>query len=148
MNLFPEPEIEINSKRLSIDEIKSLLPSLLAAAQSVYDAWHQVDGMDEELGGGGICHFMADRFGDCLSQAGVEDFASIQAAVGENHVYIVALLEDGVYSIDIPPGVYETGGGYSWTKRSGVAFQHADIVIYRVEGTMSSADFQERYCEF
>jgi hypothetical protein len=148
MNLFPELEIDIPVKPLTIEVVIGLSPELLSAAQSVYDSWDQIDGMDEELGGGGICHLIADRFGECLASAGVEDFVSIQAAVGENHVYIVALLEDGVYSVDILPGVYETGGGFVWAKRPGVVFDRNDIVIERIEGTMSSAEFQERYCEF
>ncbi len=147
MNYYPEPECEIPAQRLPLAAVEAMSAALISAAQSVYDSWIQVDGIDEEFGAGGICHLIAERLSECLSAAGVEDVVSIQAAVGENHVYLLALLEDGVYSIDIPPGIYETGGGYIWTKREGVVFEPNHLDYHRIDGVMTSDEFRERYCE-
>lgn len=126
-------EIEIDEGRLpTLDSgfVIGLSAELATAAQSVYDDWFQDDeGIDEVYGGGGICHDIADRMVSVLSDRGV-DAISVQAGVGENHVFAVAALSDGVWSVDISPYVYETGGGYVWRKRQGVVFgpEHLDIV--------------------
>lgn len=140
-------EISIPTPFRSLADVKELAPDLVAAAQALYDDWHQVEGLDEELGAGGICHLIAEQFGNILAGAGVEELATIHATIGENHVYVVALLEDGVFSIDIPPHIYESGGGYVWTKKPGVVFAPSDIVLFKIEGPMVPEDFNERYCD-
>lgn len=121
---------------------------LAKAAQTVYDAWEQVDGVDPELGEGGICQDVASGMVETLSREGIEHALSIAASVGENHVFVVALIPgDGVYSIDIPPSVYEIGSGYVWRKREGVAFGPDDIVVDRIADDMTPEDFETAYCE-
>lgn len=109
--------------------ISHLLPAMAQAAQRIYDDWEQDEtGHCDWLGSGGICQDIADGLIDPLLNAGI-DATTVSAQVGEQHVWVVADLPEGVYSIDIPPGVYETGGGYNWRKIPGVRFGPSDIVV-------------------
>lgn len=126
--------------------IRALTPALAEAAQAVYDAWEVgEDGLDPERGAGGICDLVADAFVAVLGEAGVEGVLTLQAGCGENHVFAVALLESGVFTVDISPYRYEWGGGYAWTKIPGVRFEAGDVAIDRIEGPMSLEEFEERY---
>jgi len=125
-------------------ELQSTAVDLAEAARRVYDAWDQVDGMDEELGAGGICQDVASAMGDVLSARGFE-VVTVHASVGENHVYLVALTDDGVYSVDIPPHVYEIGSGYVWQKREDAVFDPAVVDFMRLEDPMSPDEFEARY---
>jgi hypothetical protein len=142
---------EFDDQRLPIHGasfVRGLGAELAAAAQSVYDDWLQdEDGIDEVYGGGGICHDVADGFVSLLSDNGV-DAISVQAAVGENHIFAVAALSDGVWSIDISPYVYETGGGYVWRKRQGVVFTPEHLDVERISDEVVTGDqLSERFGE-
>jgi hypothetical protein len=142
---------EFDDQRLPIHGasfVRGLGAELAAAAQSVYDDWLQdEDGIDEVYGGGGICHDVADGFVSLLSDNGV-DAISVQAAVGENHIFAVAALSDGVWSIDISPYVYETGGGYVWRKRQGVVFTPEHLDVERIFDEVVTGDqLSERFGE-
>jgi hypothetical protein len=118
----------------SVTVAQAHLPEILAAAQRVYDAWDESD--RDTYAGGGICHIIADSVCEVLGSAGVE---SVPVSCSyEQHVYVAALFEEGVYTIDIPYRVYEEGGGFSWSKLPGVRFQPRDVVFYR-----ASADPQD-----
>lgn len=95
-------------------------------AQNVYDEWDEEN--IDEYAGGGICHLIADEICNYLAGEGV-DCTSVNTCVGENHVFVVAKTDDGVFEIDIPPSTYETGGGYNWQKIHGVQFNTRDIEI-------------------
>lgn len=56
--------------------------------------------------------------------------ASTMSSTFEQHVFVVALDDDDAVIVDIPPGVYETGGGFCWKKIPGVEFTPEDIVLY------------------
>lgn len=128
--------------------VRARLPDLASAAQAVYDAWDQGDdGNDPELGAGGICDRIADALLPVLLDAGVEHVATVQASCGENHIFVVALLEDGIYHVDIPPGVYEDGGGYVWRKRPGIRFSEDDVALHKVAPPVSPEEFEAAYCE-
>lgn len=106
---------------------------LAAAAQAVYDEWSQdAEGNDEEYGGGGICHDIADAMVGVLDRHGVES-QSVSQSIGEVHIYVIAKVREGVYSVDIPPSTYERGSAYTWTKIEGVKFNANDIDIGRVD---------------
>lgn len=108
-----------------------LAPALASAAQRVYDTWDQdEDGMDEDLGGGGICDLVAQEMAAVLSSAGIETMEG--GHQGDDHAYLIAYNDDEAFAVDIPPGVYETGGGYSWRKRPGVTIDASDVVIDEV----------------
>ncbi len=144
MNI-PYPAIEAGS--IPDDRaIRALAPALADAAQGIYDAWDQDEhGMDPELDAGGICHLVAEAFVPILAEAGVEGVATMQAACGENHVFAVALLSTGVYTVDISPYVYESGAGYVWAKRPGVRIRPEDVMVDRVSGPMDIEAFEEAY---
>lgn len=106
---------------------------LAAAAQEVYNAWEQdEEGNDEEYGGGGICHDIADAMVGVLDRHGIEAH-SVSQSIGDVHVYVIAKLADGVYSVDIPPGTYEIGSAYTWRKKKGVVFNQGDVDIDRID---------------
>ena len=133
----PGLQQEMTKQARVLPSVKTLNKlELIKAAQSVYDDWD--DGLVEELNGGGICHLIADEMVNVLSNHGVENVATVSAAIGEQHVYVVAAFEEGVFEIDIPPGVYETGGGYSWSKREDVVFEVGDLVVSCIDGDPST----------
>lgn len=116
----------------SLVTLRSLLPQLAGAAQKVYDNWEQSeDGLDDEYGGGGICHDIADAMVEVLSHHNIDAFSYSQS-IGDVHVYVIAQLKEGVYEINIPPEVYERGSGYSWTKIPGVHFQPGHIIVAQI----------------
>lgn len=119
--------------KTSVD-IKGQAASLASVAQKVYDAW---DENEDEYAGGGICHLIASEIAGHLGEQGI-DATTVSAQVGEQHVWVVAKLKDGVYEIDIPPGVYETGGGYSWKKIKDVTIDKSDIVVSRLDSDPDS----------
>jgi hypothetical protein len=140
-------KIEIPSPLKPVADLISILPDLASVAQSVYDRWDQIDGFDVELGEGGICQDVASAMAGCLSSSGFDDVLTVSASVGENHVFLVALLADGVYQIDISPYHYETGGGYVWKKRPGVRFSPEMVAFMKVDGVVTSDEFVDRYAD-
>ena len=114
------------------DTFADLKPLFVQAAQKEYDDWAQdEDGMDEVLGTGGICQDIAEKIASILSQHGF-DCTTVSQQIGEQHVYVIAKTEDGVYEVDIPPYVYETGGGYNWRKIPNVKFDESCISVNRL----------------
>lgn len=125
---------EIVAKDLAY--LKTLLPQIVRVAQKCYDDWDvekfdDPEGFDMEYAGGGICHFIADEIVSVLDQHGIEA-ATVNQQVGDQHVFTIAQLKDGVYAIDIPPGTYETGGGYTWQRRTGVKFDTNDVFVDKI----------------
>ena len=113
--------------------LNQLKKSIVPKVQKVYDEWNQnEEGYDEMLGFGGICQDIADAIADVISDTGIE-CTTVSQQTGEQHVYVVAKMEDGVYNIDISPYTYETGGGYSWKKIPDVEFDERDIIINRLD---------------
>ena len=123
--------------------LAQLRPQLAKAAQAVYDQWQQDETGYCDIQGhsGGICHTIADGFLEVLWEAGYEDATSFNPHMGENHVWAIVNTSDGVYEVDIPPGVYEVGGGYSWTKIPDVTFEPGDVHIGMV--SPDPGDFQQ-----
>ena len=107
----------------------SLKEALAKAAQKVYDEWQQdEDGQCDYLGAGGICQDIAEAMCSILTDNNIE-CASVSQVTDEQHVYVVAKINDGVYNVDIPPHLYETGGGYCWKKIPHVEFDKRYVVI-------------------
>ena len=109
------------------DEIHEALPEIVAAAQEEYNLWEQKDGIDEEYGAGGICDALASRFGGILAARGFDIVDGGQD--GDDHSFIFAQKRGEVFSVDIDPGNYETGGGYSWKKIPGVEFYEGMVSV-------------------
>ena len=140
-------KIEIG-KIPSSQDVEARFPDLAAAAKSVYDDWLQDDnGFDEVLGAGGICQDIASKMSEVLDQAGVQASSTIHSTIGENHVFLVALLDDGVFQIDIPPNVYETGGGYVWKKRADVVFDASVVSMMKIAEPMDEVTFHQNYSD-
>ena len=115
-----------------LQTLERLRPAFAAAAQSVYDTWElDEEGLDPELGAGGICDSIADAIGHVLVQNGV-DYTD-GGHDGDDHAYLVAYNSDESYVVDIPCHIYEQGGGYSWTKVPDVQFEPSDVTIVRVD---------------
>ena len=115
-------------------KLEALRSELALAAQAVVDEWQQdEEGVDEELGGGGVCDRVSDAMSSVVSNKidGVEFTEGGQP--GDDHAYFIVYDEDEAFAVDIPPSVYETGGGYSWKKRQDAKIEPADISIYEVE---------------
>lgn len=110
----------------SLEKLESLKPLLAKAAQEVYDDWN-VEEYDE-YAGGGVCHVIAEEMCSVMSDNGIE-CTTFSHSIGEVHVSCIAKLSDGVYSVDISPYTYETGGGYNWKKIPDVEFSEYDINI-------------------
>ncbi|MGA7119683.1 MAG: GNAT family N-acetyltransferase, partial [Polyangiaceae bacterium] len=121
-------------------EIAKALPEIVRVAQKQYDDWTvDEEGYDEEVGGGGICHLIADEIVEVLDKHDV--MATTVSSSHEVHVYVVARVPTGVWQIDIRPHVYERGGGYSWTKIPGVTFDASDVEVDRLSS--NPRDFKE-----
>lgn len=117
-----------------IDRINSISAQIAGVAQGVYDDWEQdSEGFCEEHGYGGICDAIADAIGGWISStmSGVEIVNGGQD--GDDHAFIVVLTKKEAVLVDIPPYVYETGGGYCWKKKRGVVFTAGDVVAMNVD---------------
>ncbi len=111
--------------------IKSKREDIINAAQKIYDSWEQdEEGIDEELGSGGICDRISSEIGNILAYAGVDTIDGGQD--GDDHAYTIAYNTEKAYIVDIPHGVYETGGGYSWRKIPRVKFSVSDVGIWEI----------------
>ena len=123
----------INEEQLvSISQIDDNVKRELAlAAQSVYDDWQQdEEGNDGELGAGGICDGIADSLIEVLSNHGVHD---VQTQYNEPHTYVIGRFAEGIFTIDIPYSIYESGYLYTWKKKPNVKFDPSHIEIYQLD---------------
>lgn len=106
---------------------------LATAAQEVVDAWEQDDeGFDCELGGGGPCDEVARALQGVLSDAGLDSTEG--GHEGDDHAWLIAYdaRTKELVGVDIPPGVYETGGGYSWTKLDDATISPSDVDVWPI----------------
>ena len=136
--------IQNNLKFAQANQLTPLLPALASAAQGVYNEWDQSgeDG-DPTLGFGGICQDVAEAMAGVLASHGFEA-SSVSAAHGDQHVFVVTALADGVYMVDISPYQYETGAGYAWKKLPDITFSPDMIEITKVSNDPNSFnDFLE-----
>jgi hypothetical protein len=134
-----ENEDEFDTSSLnSVKDITDIVKDdMVKVAQKQYDDWKQdQNGQDVEVGGGGICHLIADDLISVLYRHKIDNVQSVCSNY-EQHVYIVGQFKEGIYEIDIPYNVYETGGGYSWKKIPDVEFNRNDIVINRLSSDPS-----------
>ena len=129
----------------SIRNIKVLISTMAQKVQAVYDAWTQdEDGMDEELGGGGLCQDVAEAVADVLNMNGVEA-GTVSQQVGDQHVYCIVKVAEGVFEVDIPPSLYETGSGYSWRKIPGIKFDSRFFSISKISDDPSKFEELTQY---
>ncbi len=135
-------------RRPDSSEVRAAAPRLIRAAQAVLDGWEQdEEGLDPELGAGGACQDVASAMAGALSEIDVEEVVEVYTELDGGHVFLVSNLADGVFRVDVLPGVYETGAGYVWRKRDGVQLLPEDLILDRVEGPISDETFRYRYAE-
>lgn len=107
----------------------TLKDNIANIAQKCYDNWDQNDeGYDEELNYGGICHIVAYEICEFLAEKGF-DCDTVNSSVGENHNWVVVKTDNGVFTVDIPPDVYEEGLGYVWRKKPNININPTDVQI-------------------
>lgn len=121
-----EDEDEEYSNLKSINDLKLLKPQLVKVSQAVYDEWDEEN--EDEYARGGICHFIVDAICGVLGENDIE-CVSVSSDM-EQHVFCVAKVKEGIYSVDIHWSYYETGGGYSWKKIYDVEFDESMIHFY------------------
>ena len=120
------------------DLTDDILNKMVAVAQEEYDNWQQDDdGFDEELGYGGICQNIADSMIQVLDLNGIDN-AYIANSTCEQHVYIICAFQEGVYQIDIPYHIYESGGGYTWKKLPDIKFDKSHITLDLIDENPSN----------
>lgn len=107
--------------------------ALASVAQPVYESWDQSDeeNGDPELGFGGICDGVADAMAAELSKIGVECATSYSEY--DTHTSVIAQFKEGVFNVDIPPQVYESGFGYNWKKKPNIVFSADNVVIHQID---------------
>jgi len=116
-----------------LDELNRLKSNMVREAQKILDDWEQdAEDYSEDYGFGGPCDEIAAAIGGVVAGriSGVNIGDGGQE--GSEHAFIIAYRGDEYYAVDIPPSVYETGGGYSWKKIEGVRLSPGDVEIYEV----------------
>jgi len=122
----------IAQTRSLLRELESFKPHMAESAQVIYNLWDQDDGIDEEYGSGGIC----DQISQIISDVIVGNIDNVDIIPGgqdgDDHAWIFVKRGREAFSVDIPPGYYESGGGYRWEKIPGVIFTPDMIEIFPV----------------
>ena len=118
--------------------LRALAPEIIARAQAEYDGWNQEHSEhgDPELGFGGICDRIADEIASVICDAeGLDGYVAVTQHNPDlygGHTSVIVRAPDGVYNIDIPPYVYETGFAFTWKKIPDVVFDEGDVVVTRL----------------
>lgn len=130
---YPDLQVTASLRDSSLQILMALRPQMAQKAQAIYDAWEQnEEGLDEELGGGGICDQIAQELADVIISNTSFDIRD-GGAEGDDHAWLIVRTPEGLYSIDIHPSVYETGSGYSWKKIPDVQFSPEDVEIFKLD---------------
>lgn len=115
-------------------EIQALRGELAAAAQSELDTWVINEaGYDEEFGYGGACDAISRKMGDVLAGQLENTEVTDGGQDGDDHAYLLCLRANESVVVDIPPSLYEVGGGYSWRKRVGVRLEAQDVLVEEID---------------
>lgn len=115
-------------------ELTLLAPQLAQAAQAVYNAWEQdEEGDDPDLGSGGICDRVSEALQEVIDRAMPHVLFVDGGQDGDDHAFPIVLTETEACAVDMPPGVYERGGGYNWKKIPNVTIKASDITIFALD---------------
>lgn len=126
-------DLIFEGKLSSISQINDTIKTEICVyAQQAYNEWNQnEEGYDEELGTGGICQIVADEMLDVLHSHGIYN---VQTQCSDDpHVYLIGKFKEGIFTIDIPYHVYESGGGWSWKKKPDVKFDVHHVIVWRLD---------------
>lgn len=126
-------DMKLASNQKLYAELNQLRHQFALAAQKVVDEWEQdEDGMDEVLGSGGPCDLVAQALSHVVSQH-IDAEITDGGQDGDDHAFIVVYNDHEAFGVDIPPSIYETGGGYNWRKKPGAKIDSADIDIWKIK---------------
>lgn len=115
--------LEQLSKPISlVRQIYNLRPAIVKAAQKIYDEW-----VDDDSGG--ICDEIASEIGSILTSNIPDIEIEEYGHDGDDHAAVVVSRGIEKYVVDIPPYVYERGGGYSWKRVPNVLFIPDNVLI-------------------
>lgn len=108
-------------------------PLFVQAAQKIYDSWNQNDsGEDIELGEGGICSEISNAFGNIIASKIPNVEIEEYGFDGDDHSSVLVVSNSEKFVIDIPPYVYESGGGYRWKKKPNIVFLEDHVFIEKL----------------
>ena len=115
-------------------QLLNLRPSMVVAAQTIYDEWQQnEEGTDEIFGAGGICSEISNAIGSIIV-SNIENINITEGGQdGDDHSWIAAYNDKEAYGVDIPPNIYESGGGYSWKKLNNIIITPDDVIIWKLD---------------
>lgn len=109
-------------------QLISLRAEIADVAQDVYDDWDPEGGWDP---GGGICDVVCTEIQNVIHNKLPVD-SRLGGWEGDDHAWLIVYTDDEAYGVDIPPDVYETGGGYNWEKLPDVEIEPSDVVIWEI----------------
>ncbi len=127
----------VESQSNLYQQLVALRTRMIQVVQKVYDEWEQ----GEECDNGGICDEIAREISSVISQSIPDANITEGGHDGDDHAWTIVYDEDESYGVDIPPDVYETGGGYCWKKIPDVKFQIDDVAIWNLG--VHPSEFQE-----
>jgi hypothetical protein len=119
----------LNSRSiLKPDEVNLLRCRIARCAQDIY-AYYEKHPPEN---GGGICDEIASGIVDIVYNSFDDADAQVGGWPGDDHAPVIAVIRGVPYHIDIPPDVYEVGGGYNWRVLEGVIISPSYVVIRRL----------------
>jgi len=116
-----------------LQQLEQLRPELAAAAQAVIDDWIQdEEGFDPDLGAGGVCDQVSEAMSSVITSA-IDGVGILDGGHdGDDHAWLIVHDGSEAAGVDIPPSVYETGGGYNWRKLEDARVDPEDIAIWKL----------------
>lgn len=114
-------------------KLHALRSKMASAAQEIVDEWQQdEEGFDEEFGTGGVCDRVSSAVGNIIARLPDVEVTD-GGQPGDDHAYLIVYDSDEAFIVDIPPGIYETGGGYKWKKKKGARISSGDVVVEKIK---------------
>lgn len=115
-------------------KLLSIRSDISDEAQKVVDSWEQdEEGYDQDFGYGGVCDAVSEAIASMVSSKIDNVDITDGGQDGDDHAFIIVYDEVEAFAVDIPPNVYETGGGYSWKKRADASISPNDVIVYPVD---------------
>lgn len=121
------------------ERIGALRAQLAEAAQGVVCGWDFEDG--------GACDVVAQDMAGVLGEAGIDSMEG--GHDGDDHAWLIAYDSETreACGVDIPPGVYEVGGGYSWQGIEGAVVGPEDIALWPIPFADIEESIEDEYPE-
>jgi hypothetical protein len=112
------------------DQLTRIRPELSKVAQSILNEWEQ-DEFDE-LGGGGVCDLISSALSEVIYNKIPDVEIQDGGHEGDDHSWLIVFNETEAVGVDIPSSLYETGGGYSWTKIQNAVISPSDVSLWEI----------------